>query len=365
MNNDGPYLLTDLTTDELYERVNRHERVIAGMLAPYDPVTATLSWFDTLRAIEECINFIHVDWDDGDNLLLLGLPVLNVMSQPERLTEVRSMLAARFSENFANRFLQLVLKGAAIATAFMGVNDVPSGFASVGSMIGYLMSRRRHFVAMLHALPLLCRGTQRVTPLDTLNEFLPTIELQGLFLVGAEQALLVNAARNRLGLDPATRLGLPMLDTMFLEPERSRITEVPMTGDGLAMLAAREPLATDRLFSAAELRNDVLAMEAAYAEFDLAGTQFGLAADFVRRVSREFVDRDFWIVMKPQDLDRLANDIGLSPALRSALVHDEASYSGSLATLRALRPSRRLVPLHRNAAQPLHVSLASRQPGWR
>jgi hypothetical protein len=44
--------------------------------------------------------------------------VLNVMSQLDRLTAVRSMLAARFSENFANRFTQLVMQGASIAMAF-------------------------------------------------------------------------------------------------------------------------------------------------------------------------------------------------------------------------------------------------------
>jgi len=46
-------LLTDLTANELRQRIAEHERVIAQWLAPYDPVTATMAWFDTLRAIEE------------------------------------------------------------------------------------------------------------------------------------------------------------------------------------------------------------------------------------------------------------------------------------------------------------------------
>jgi hypothetical protein len=334
MSKSTPTLLTDLTANELRQRIAEHERVIAQWLAPYDPVTATMAWFDTLRAIEECINFIHVDWDDGEEQLIFGLPVLNVMSRPDRLAAVRSLLSARFSEKFANRFIQLVVQGASSAMALdhHGITAVLPGFANIGAMIGYLASRRRHFVAMLHALPLLCRGTQRVTPIEAMNAFLPSIELQGLSLVGAEQALLINAARERLKLDPARRLVLPMLDMMFLEPERSRITEVPMTDEGMAMLALREPLASDRLFSAAELRNDILAMEATYAEFDLAGTEFSTAATFVRRISRDFVDRDFWIAISPRDLARLSDEMGLPVALRNALVHSGASYSECLAT---------------------------------
>jgi hypothetical protein len=332
--NNTPSLPTELTDDELRERIGERERAIAQILVPYDPVTATLSWFDTLRAVEECINLPGGEWTEDELRLILELPVLNVVSQPQRLTKVRSMLAARFSENFANRFTQLVVQGASIAMAFRrhGMRDVPLEFATVGSMIGYLASRRRHFVAMLHALPFLCRGTARVAPRDTLNIFLPAIEMQGLFLVGAEQALLVNAARDRLGIDPDQHLDIAMLNPLFLEPERSSITEVPITGEGLAMLAAREKLATDRLFSAAELRNDILAMEAAYAEFNLAGSQFGVAAEFVRRVSREFVDRDFWVMMRPQDFDRVAGEVGLPAALRNALVNQERSYSGCLST---------------------------------
>ena len=297
-------------------------------------MSATLAWLDTLRAIEECINLIHVDWTSDDERRLFGLPVLNMLSQLDHLVAVRSMLIARFGENFAYRFVQLMTKRSSIALAFanQGAIDFLLGFASVGSLIGYLMSRCRHFVAMLHALPLLCRGTQRVEPLDTVNLFLPTIESQGLFLVGAENALLVRAALGRLGLERKQRLVMPMLDPMFLEPERSRITEVKMTDEGAALFSLQERLATDRLFSAAELRNDILAMEAAYAEFDLAGTEFGLAAEFVRRLSRDFIDRDFWITMSPKDLERVAIEMGLPPALRIALVHDGASYSECLAT---------------------------------
>ena len=63
-----------------------------------------------------------------------------------------------------------------------------------------------------------------------------------------------------------------MLDPFFLEPERAPITSMSITDKALAALAAKETLSPDRLFSAAELRNDVLQIETAYAEFDLKET---------------------------------------------------------------------------------------------
>lgn len=330
-----PIPFTSLEDSELRRLIAEGERRIAEALAPYEPISATLAWFDTLRAIEECINFLTFEWEDEDlELSLYGLPVLGVLTDHARLASVRSSLAAQFGENFAIRFTQLLIRGASIETAFAayGLTEVAACFVTVGSMIGYLMSRRRHFVALLHALPLLCRGRQVVVPLDTFKLFLPTVELQGLPLVGAHQARLINASRQKLGLDAATPLGLVMLDPMFLEPERSRITEVPLTDAGWQMLDAREPLASDRLFSAAELRNDIVAMEAAYAEFDLAGTEFESAAVLVRRLSRDFADRDFWIVIQPDALEALSRELRLSIALRAALIHSSPSYMGCLST---------------------------------
>jgi hypothetical protein len=43
MSKSTPTLLTDLTADELRQRLAEHERVIAQTLAPYDPVTATMA----------------------------------------------------------------------------------------------------------------------------------------------------------------------------------------------------------------------------------------------------------------------------------------------------------------------------------
>lgn len=227
---------------------------IVNGLAPYDPVTATLAWFDTLRAIEECINLPMADWDDDEfEARLYNLALQPLVWDPRPLLALRPRLVTKFSETFANRFQNLMIQGAAIGTALVQhrLFELTQGFLSVGTMIGYLQSRRRHFVALLHTLPSACRGRQRVDPLDTLNIFVPLIDMQALQIVGAQQALLIEAARARLGLPNAPDSELAMLDGLFLEPERARITEMPVTEAAHAILATREPQSPDRLFSAA------------------------------------------------------------------------------------------------------------------
>jgi len=118
---------------------------IVNGLAPYDAVTATLAWFDTLRAIEECINLPTADWDDDEfeeRLYNLALPSL--LSDPRPLLALRPKLVAKFSETFANRFQNLMIQGATIGTALRHhrLFELTEGFLSVGTMIGYFQSRR-------------------------------------------------------------------------------------------------------------------------------------------------------------------------------------------------------------------------------
>jgi hypothetical protein len=334
---DKPVDILTASADEqaLVDRIALQEQQIADALAPYEPLSATYTWFDTLRAIEEFINLIAVDWnEEGFEHDLISLPVARVQQVPGRLDVVRQRVNARFGEKFCNRFTNLLIQCASIANAFAshGFIDVAAGFRTVGTMMGYLQSRRRHFVGLLHMLPHACHGRQIVAPLDTLNIFLPIVELSAVQMMGAQNALIVKLARAKLGLPECESAELAMLDGLFLEPERSRITEVSITATGIEILKSREILSPDRLFSAAELRNDILAIEAAYAEFNLTSTDFANAAVLVRRLSRDFIDRDFWVAIRPADLAAISDELGVPPALRLALVHTAPAYMACLST---------------------------------
>ena len=335
MDKDENILTAAASEKALVDRIALQEQQIADALAPYEPLSATYMWFDTLRSIEECINLITVDWKDEDfEKDLISLPLVQSQLVLPRLARVLQCVKARFGETFHNRFSNLLIQGMSIGIAFArhGFMDVAAGFRTVGTMIGYFQSRRRHFVGLLHIIPTACRGQQVVGPIDTLNIFLPIIELSAIQMMGAQNALLVKLARSRLGLSERPSSEIAMLDELYLEPERARITDVPLTDKGLKILNSREPVALDRLFSAAELRNDVLSIEAIYSEFNLAETDFAAAAALVRRLSTDFIDRDFWVAMHPTDFTALTNELGLSGALRSALVNTAHDYMACLST---------------------------------
>ncbi|MCQ4677764.1 hypothetical protein [Ralstonia pseudosolanacearum] len=165
-------LSTSSSERELVTRIALQERQIYDALAPYEPHSATYAWFDTLRAIEELINLHTVDWEDeGFEQTLMSLPVIGLDLQPERLLAVRQRILGKFGQNFCTRFTRLLVQGSAIsiALAMHGIIEAAAGFRTVGTMMGYLQSRRRHFVGLLHLLPTACRGRQVAAPLDTLS----------------------------------------------------------------------------------------------------------------------------------------------------------------------------------------------------
>lgn len=72
------------------------EQQISDALAPYEPLSAAYAWFDALRAIEELINLITVDWkDESFEKKLISLPIAWLQQVPNRLTTVRQQILAR------------------------------------------------------------------------------------------------------------------------------------------------------------------------------------------------------------------------------------------------------------------------------
>ncbi|GHC93015.1 hypothetical protein GCM10007320_43660 [Pseudorhodoferax aquiterrae] len=337
MTDTSDSVLSSASTEAaLLERIVLQERRVLDALAPYDAKWATLAWLDNLRTIEECINLQTVDWDDeAFERQLFGMPVAGLVHELSPLLAVHASLTVRFSEPFANRFRQLLLQCVCMVRAFQlhGAADVIGSLPTLAGLIDYLQSRRRHFVALLHVLPMACRGTTRIMPIEALTVMLPIVEFTGIPLYSAQGGLMVRLARDSLGLPVQSGVELPLLDAGFLEPERSRIDEMRWPDAGYRHFhTLREGLQPDRIFSAAELRNDIAAIEAAYAEFDLAGSDFAIAAGLVRRLSRQCVVRDFWVEVKPDAFSAMLDAARAPAALRQALVQPVSSYLEGLSS---------------------------------
>jgi hypothetical protein len=333
---DSRYVF-ELTTDEIHTQMHAQERFIREALQLYEPTYAILAWFDTLRAIEECINLVTADWSDEDEdffLALIRSPFDRFLKEPCYLLEVRQRMTMKFSANAAARFNNLLVQSFAIGHSFAhhGLHDAVAGFADVGSLMGYFQSRRRHLVAMLHMMPSACMGGTLMAPLDTLNVVLPLVELYGIPRSGGQSVLNVRAARQKLGLPEASQDELPLLDELFLEPERASITHMPLSAETIEALKSREALREDRLFSAAELHNDIKLIEAGYAEFDLSATEYPACAKLIKKLAQDHINRDFWIAITPPDLQRLFRRYDASAALQNAFVNSSSDYEHCLST---------------------------------
>jgi hypothetical protein len=321
--------------DEIETRLAELQARVGAALAPYEANSAARDLLEMLRAVEELINLGTVAWDDDAfEEQLYGFPVFRSGQHLLQLAHVRKRLAARFDSALVDRLSLLILQGSDIGVAFArhGALEAASGFQSVEAMMGYLQSRRRHLVGLLHFVPTACRGSRLLNQHEALNVFLPIVEFSAAPMMGAQYALMVKLAQERLGIpeDPAAEVA--MLDSLFLEPERASISEMHESADGSQLLESKEPLRPDRLFTAAELRNDILHTETLYAEFDLCDTEFAVAATLVRRLSKDFVDDDYWIRISPAELATLTAEAGASPALVAALTCEAATYMECLST---------------------------------
>ncbi|WP_439890917.1 hypothetical protein ACS7SF_17435 [Ralstonia sp. 25C] len=315
----------------ILEQIAQHSGGIEQVLAPFDAHGAFMTWLDTIRAVEEFINlhrFGGLDEPLKQAIVELRLDPLD----PVALLPIRSELAAKFGADFAQRFTFTALQSSAMAAAFLanGFLEAASGLQTVGHAIEYLQSRRRHLVAMMYMLPTACRGAQSIARLDTFNVFLTQVEYSGITITGLYEKLMLAKVFPDFTLQVdahgfSANHHFDALDSWFLEPERAAITEMQVPPDVLTKL---EPVDPRKIFSAAEVRNNIRVIEAAYAEFDFSSSTFSHVTEFVRNCLLTCKD-DYLVKLTATDFEHLAELAGLSPPGRRQLVHRAGDYVSS------------------------------------
>lgn len=316
-------------------RALTHSRAsIDSSLAPFEPRSTFEVWFSTLRGIEELINLPGEM--GGEPLLdkILGLTLLDMGGSHRELPCIKAGLEVRFSRLVAKRLIQTLLQLQAIAISFaMNRMPVAREMATVGTAIGYLQSRRRHLLALLHTIPGICRGTQRLHELDGLNQFLYLVETAGIGTTSMHHNLMLARVYPDFTID-VDEVGILAnhsfngLDSLFLEPERAAITE--MTDVDFSGVQ-RVPVNRRLIFSRAELQNNLAFIAAAYAEFNLHETSYCQLAVFIQSLLPLVVD-EYFVRMTAKRFDELCSEQKLSDALRKALVVEGADYVDNTST---------------------------------
>jgi len=307
---------------------------IENSLAVFSARSAVEVWMDALRGVDEVINLPRFQLDDDD----LALAVLNLPMDdlpPQQVANLRDILTDKFDAGVAQRFVQTLVRSAAIGRSFQ-LHGYECGemFRTLGGVIDYFQSRRRQMVALLYWMPTACRGSELVDPLDALNVFLPVVELScvGLTSLHRDSVLLRVHDDFELTVGPdmcTANYSYEMLDESSLEPERLGITEVPHDKVDMSILKNRMSVDARRVFSVPELCNDLLAMEASYTEFELGRTAFGPMARFIVGCARYARD-EYYIEIDAAELEKLMGLCGLSTLARRRLVYAGTGYTDAI-----------------------------------
>lgn len=249
---------------------------------------------------------------------------------PRTFAAVREALAPHYEAAVVQRFLDTLLRTAALAAALrqIGIN-IPD----VGAAIGYYQSRRRHMVSLLYTIPKVCRGSDKLDALDALNILMPQVEFSCITITSlhAKLTLLETFENFTLSVDSMgmhASHGFDALETGFLEPERASIMAMLEHRPEQYVPPQQEETNPRKIFSAAELRNSTRMVAASYAAYDVDDDEFPALIALIDRLS-EHAKEDYYVhVPKERFAALLAAQTAFDPVvLKRMLVNRPEDYA--------------------------------------
>ncbi|MDT3528510.1 hypothetical protein ROV86_10375 [Stenotrophomonas pavanii] len=316
----------------LVSQIGQHAGGIRGVLASFEVGSATSAWIETWRGIEEFINIPMFGLEDENVVYQLRAIRLD---DPKWLLahrlQIKTMLLAELAPPVVDRYLRTLTMIAVVGDGIR-MRGFPCGeqLRSVDGAVDYLQSRRRQMLALLYCMPGYCKGAQRVEQLDALNQFLPIVEMSCVGLTTLYRKLLLAKMHDDFVLTAGPTMchgnySFDTLDKLYLEPDRLSMTEVQGDKIDSGKLQGRLSLPKGQIFSAAELCNDLMTMEAMYAEFALGTTEFSPMARFIVACSERTQD-NYHIRISQSELNSLMDLCALSTTARRELVYAGASF---------------------------------------
>ncbi len=307
---------------------------IEESLSVWSASSAVSAWLEAIRGVEELINIPRFEIGDQKQAhALLSMRIDTSFWLQSRMLE--DMLTERFGSGTAQRFQHTLLRSVAINKVFLkyGIVSVER-FRTLADVVEYLHSRKRQMLALLYWMPKACTGSKPVEAVEALDVFLPILETSCVILSTLYRDLVLLRVYDDYTItvseDRCNRSHFyHILDDSSLEPERFGITEVPQNNASQSILNNRMRVDARRVFSVPELCNELLAMEATYAEFKLGETPFGMMCKFIVACAQHARD-DYYIELKADEFDQLANGCGLSAAMQRKLVDSTTNYATAI-----------------------------------
>lgn len=286
-------------------QIDEHTDGIISVLARYEASSAVHSLHEAIRAVEEFVNIprFSID-DDRDCQRLLSISLgKSFLDNPGPTLELASRILQRYVETGAvKRYCRTLMLTAGIGSGFRQHQGQPfeAGvmLSNVGSATAYYQTRRRHLVTLLYTMPVACTGSDRLTVMDALNVLLPQIDVSGATVTGLHQYLALMDVFDDFEIH-ADEFGFSAnhsyhaLETDALEPERASIMAMYELRPEQIGTPVLEPVAPDLVFSAAELRNGLKLLSAAYAAFDLDDQHFSTLVQLIKLFIRRCRDNYF------------------------------------------------------------------------
>lgn len=317
----------------LREQIIKQSNDLCDALAPFDAQSTLENLLETYKAVEELINLVtdpSLDTLHRDIISSIDIPELD----RSHLQDVFVILLRRFGHEITVRFIDIVLQSHLAFRRFhMSGISFSQGLLTVAHAIGYLHTRRRHLVTAIYCVPKLCKGSDKFDQHKTLETFLPIIEQHGALLKDLFDDLMLADVFPDFCLHVNDYGHLSShhynpLNSLGLDTERVNILEVIEQNDALEPYEL-EKLDPKLIFSKAELRNQLVGFESAFAEFNLAGTAFGPVSKFIRSCI-PFCHDEYTVKMEQSEFENLFANSALPESMRDRLVSNKSSYGENL-----------------------------------
>lgn len=317
-----------------------HGHGVFSVLAQYRRDDAVVAWHETIRAVEEFINLPRFGIADDRLrawLCAIRLDGAFVSNPGPTWLAVRQALAPYLEPSVVARFTRIMLYAGAMGVAFAAhgqdARSASITLDTIGGAVDYFQSRRRHFVSLLYTMPHACSGSLVLQPYDALTVLLPQVEHSCIAITGFHHKLallevLPDFSLEVDGIGAMASHDFETLDDYFLEPERASIhVMAELRGDQFTM-PAMEPVDGRKIFSTAELRNDVKLIGATYEAFGLKDSDFSAMGVLVVAFARYSRDDYYVEIEKDKFRSMLRAQHELDPAeLETLLVNVPSDYA--------------------------------------